>query len=154
LSQRSEKLISKTKVEVEVRLNDGTEMLGFLFVITNQQRISDLLNDGRRFLPFLGSDGLMHFLRTEAIATVSEVQQEVNLSVVVDPYQVLGVPANISDDALAKVYHDLCRQFHPDRMSQYELPKELVASASTMTVRIIDAYNRIKKTRGLTVRVN
>jgi DnaJ-domain-containing protein 1 len=149
---RSEHRIAKQKVQVYIRLEDGTEMVGFLFV-TSQQRVSDLLNDNRRFLPFLDLDGTTHFLRAEGISRVHELHQEVDPSSVTDPYEILGVPYAISDEDLAKAYHELCRQFHPDRMSQYNLPRELVASASTMTVRIIDAYNRIRKARAVAARV-
>lgn len=140
-------MINKRQVAVRVQLDDGTEMAGHLWV-TQAQRLSDLLNDGRRFLPFLDSDGLTQFLRTDAILRVQELQQAIDQAAVVDPYEILGVKPAIGDDDLAKTYHELCRQFHPDRMAQYDLPRELVAHASTMTVRIIDAYNRIRKSRG------
>ena len=144
--------VNKRKVLVQVQLNDGTELLGYIFVLANQQRVSDLLNDGRRFLPFLGSDGLTHFLRVEGIARVAELHQEVNQSIVIDPYEFLGVSASITDDELLNVYHDLCMRFHPDRVGQYDLPREMMATATTMTVRIIDAFNRIKKARAPTSR--
>jgi DnaJ-domain-containing protein 1 len=136
---RSENHISKRKIEVRVVMNDGAEMMGFMF--------------GRRFIPLLATDGMTHLLNVGSIARVCEISQEANAAVAVDPYDVLGVPYRITDDELAKAYHDLCRQFHPDRIAQFDLPKELVAAASAQTARIIDAYNRVKKLRAAAVRV-
>ena len=149
---RSENHISKRKIEVRVVMNDGAEMMGFMF-LSVQQRTLDVLNDGRRFIPLLATDGMTHLLNVGSIARVCEISQEANAAVAVDPYDVLGVPYRITDDELAKAYHDLCRQFHPDRIAQFDLPKELVAAASAQTARIIDAYNRVKKLRAAAVRV-
>ena len=40
------------------------------------QRVSDLLNDSRRFLPFQVSDGRIAHLQKSKIATVSQLVQE------------------------------------------------------------------------------
>ncbi|MBR4185087.1 MAG: DnaJ domain-containing protein, partial [Clostridia bacterium] len=31
-----------------------------------------------------------------------------------DPYQVLGIPRNASDEDIKKAYRDLVRKYHPD----------------------------------------
>ena len=53
---RSENRIDKWEIEVEMTFADGRQSLGYLFV-RPAQRLSDMLNDDRRFLPFRHSDG-------------------------------------------------------------------------------------------------
>jgi DnaJ domain len=142
-----ERRMDKWKVHVQVELTTGASLLGYLFIIPNQQRISDLLNDERIFLPFLGVDGVTRILRTSAIASVTELSQEARGSAYSDPYDVLGVSRSIDDQELSKIYKDLCRSCHPDRLASFGLPPEVVMSAHTMTVRVIDAYGRIVKER-------
>ena len=69
----SDEIIPKYRTEVQVELDDGTPLLGSLFV-KQMQRVSDLLNDPREFLPFLKSDGLMIYLRKAIITSVVEVR--------------------------------------------------------------------------------
>ncbi len=54
LSQR----LSKDKIDVQLELHDGTRILGALFTSQNQ-RLSDLLNDDRKFLPLAATNGLI-----------------------------------------------------------------------------------------------
>ena len=64
----------KTKVAVEIELGDGTLMMGSMFVAATQ-RLSDLLNDDRRFLPFETSEGVVVSLRKSVISRVTELNQ-------------------------------------------------------------------------------
>lgn len=54
----SEHKVLKTRLEVEVELNHGARLLGSLFT-KQMQRLSDLLNDSREFLPLQTPDGLI-----------------------------------------------------------------------------------------------
>lgn len=144
----SDKRIDKWAVEVQLDLDDGTRMLGSLFVMPQQQRVSDLLSDERQFLPFRGSDGLTYMLRKSRISRVVEVSQEAQeTDEVGDPYDLLGVSRGISDEELKRTYHNLCGETHPDRMRSMDLPHDMIAMAHARTVRIIDAYDRIVKER-------
>lgn len=146
---KSEHQFEKWEVEVQVELDNGTQLLGCLFVMPLQQRISDLLSDERGFLPFRSSDGLTHHLRKSSIARVVELEQDIDHDSITDPYEIMGLPRHVSDDELARTYHDLCRLHHPDKLVSLDLPKEHVAIAHSRTVRIIDAYHRILKERQL-----
>ena len=66
----------KTKLEIQVQLGDGARLLGFLF-IQQMQRLSDLLNDPREFLPFQSPEGLIIHLRKAAIARITQLDQAV-----------------------------------------------------------------------------
>ena len=82
--------VQKRKIEVEVKLNDGTDLMGALFVHA-QQRLSDLLNDQRQFLPLLTSGGMIVNLAKSWIAQVVQLDQRTDLDETDDPFEILGV---------------------------------------------------------------
>lgn len=137
----SDEKIPKYKVEVQIELDDGTPLLGFLFV-KQMQRISDLLNDPREFMPFLRSDGLTIYLRKATVTSVSEVKQEPAEEDVIDPYQVLGVSSFVNTEDLKQAFHNLCGHYHPDRLQSFNLPADFTEFANARLIRIIDAYRR------------
>ncbi len=57
-----EEKIPKYKTEIQVQFDGGDSLLGFIFV-KQMQRVSDLLNDPRQFLPFQKSDGAIDAYR-------------------------------------------------------------------------------------------
>ncbi len=66
-----------------------------------------------------------------------------------DPYLVLGITPDISDQDLKKAYRRLVRENHPDMMVARGVPKELVTIANEKLAAINDAYDRICRQRGL-----
>ena len=66
-----------------------------------------------------------------------------------DPYQILGVSADISDTELKKKYRQLIRENHPDKVIAEGLPQEFVDVANTKLAKINAAYDQIVKIRGL-----
>ncbi|MCY3986227.1 MAG: TerB family tellurite resistance protein [Candidatus Dadabacteria bacterium] len=64
-----------------------------------------------------------------------------------DPYEVLGVSRNISDEKLKNEYRKLVRAHHPDTLIAQGVPQEFVESANDKLAIINDAYDRIKKER-------
>ena len=66
--------VGKTKTEVTLTLANSWTVRGFIFTAP-EERISDLLNDPRRSLPFQNSGGTIVHLRKEAIAKVVEPRQ-------------------------------------------------------------------------------
>ncbi|MFQ6018677.1 MAG: DnaJ family molecular chaperone [Kiloniellaceae bacterium] len=134
--------IEKWQTEVQVELDDGTRLLGSLFV-KPMQRISDLLNDARQFLPFQTSGGLIVHLRKATIARVVQLEQEVEQDAITDPYEILGVSRYVSDEELKETYHCLCGETHPDKLIPLGLSPEFIKLANSRMIRIIDAYHRI-----------
>ncbi len=138
----SDEKIDKWPVEVEVNLNGGERLLGILFV-KPMQRLSELLNDTREFLPLRTTDGLIVHIRKSTIAKAVQLNQNVESGAIVDPYEVLGVAPRINDEDLKKTYHKLCSHNHPDKLLSLDLSPEFADMANSRLRRIIDAYNRI-----------
>ena len=142
----SEDKVWKDKVEVQVELDDGARLLGCLF-IKQMQRISDLLNDTREFLPFQTSEGLIVHLRKARIAKITQLDQAVKFGAATDPYEILGVSRRVGDEELRRAYHELCARHHPDKLVSLGLAAEYINLANSRIVRVIDAYGRIQKQR-------
>lgn len=66
-----------------------------------------------------------------------------------DPYTILGVPHDTTDDDLKKCYRKLIREHHPDALIAQGLPQEFVDVANEKLAVINDAYDRVAKERGL-----
>ncbi len=134
--------IPKYKTEVQVQFDDGDSLLGFIF-LKQMQRVSDLLNDPRQFLPFQKLDGPVVYIWKATIAKVTELKQQDEHNASSDPYEILGVSTSISDEDLKHAFRDLCNHYHPDRVQPLDLPADLSEFANARLIRIIDAYRRI-----------
>ena len=66
-----------------------------------------------------------------------------------DPYLVLGITPDISDEDLKKAYRRLVRENHPDTLIARGVPQELVTIANEKLSAINVAYDRIAKARGI-----
>lgn len=51
-------IVHKEETEAEIVLTDGTSMTG-VFYTMQDQRLIDLLNDHRRFIPYRDSEGML-----------------------------------------------------------------------------------------------
>ncbi len=142
----SEHKVWKSKLEVEVEFTDGARLLGSLFT-KQMQRLSDLLNDPREFLPVQTPEGLIVHLRKATIARVTQLDQAVEAGAGTDPYEILGVSPRVGDEDLRRAYHELCARHHPDKLVSLGLATEYIDLANSRIVRVIDAYGRIQKER-------
>ncbi len=149
----AEDKVQKRKIEVEVKLNDGTKLMGALFVHA-QQRLSDLLNDQRQFLPLLTSAGVIINLSKSYVFQVTQLDQRIDLDESDDPYKILGVSPSIAADELKTAYHKLCADNHPDRLQAMGLGGDFVDLANTRMARINDAYSRVLAERSAGAKAN
>jgi len=66
-----------------------------------------------------------------------------------DPYAVLGMPADATDEALRQAWLRLMRENHPDSLASRGVPPEFIARAGEKVARINAAWDRIKRERRL-----
>jgi DnaJ like chaperone protein len=64
-----------------------------------------------------------------------------------DPYKVLGVSRDASDDEVKKAYKQMAIKHHPDKVAY--LGEEMKNSANERFKKINTAYESIKKERGI-----
>ena len=66
----------KVAVEVKVTLTDGTALWGN-FYRNPHDRVLDVLNDDRAFLPFADKDGAVSFITKSAIWKIVPLEQNI-----------------------------------------------------------------------------
>ena len=66
-----------------------------------------------------------------------------------DPYEVLGLSQDVSDDRLKRTYRRLIREHHPDGLVARGMSREAIVRATARMAAINDAYDCIQKERGL-----
>ena len=65
-----------------------------------------------------------------------------------DPYVILGISRDDSDDDIKSAYRKLVRENHPDRLVAQGMPQEFVDLANERLATINAAYERLRKQRG------
>ncbi len=66
-----------------------------------------------------------------------------------DPYHILGISRDVSNDELKKRYRTLVKESHPDTLMAQGLPQEFIDVANEKIKAINNAYRRIVKERGI-----
>ena len=66
-----------------------------------------------------------------------------------DPYQVLGIKRDASNEVVKKTYRKLTRENHPDTLIAKGMPQEFVDVANEKMAAINAAYDQVEKERGL-----
>ena len=66
-----------------------------------------------------------------------------------DPYTILGVPRDASDDAVRQAWRRLMRENHPDSLASRGVPAEFVKRATEKVAEINAAWDRVKRERKL-----
>ncbi|MDH5637408.1 MAG: TerB family tellurite resistance protein [Nitrospinota bacterium] len=64
-------------------------------------------------------------------------------------YETLGANPADSDDTIKKRYRKLVADFHPDTIASKDLPEEFTKFANTKLSEINEAYDAIRKSRGM-----
>lgn len=70
---KSDEFVERQKTEVDLTLIDGTALRGNLF-ITQRQRLVDVMNDPRAYIPIELEDGSIKLVNKAVIGTVALIQ--------------------------------------------------------------------------------
>lgn len=68
---------------------------------------------------------------------------------IAEAYAILGVEQSAADAEIKKAYKRMMNQHHPDKLVARGLPEEMIAMATEKTQEIKQAYEQIKKSRGM-----
>lgn len=66
-----------------------------------------------------------------------------------DPYKILGVSRDATNDEIKKAYRKLIRENHPDKLMAQGMPQEFIDLANEKMATINAAYDQVGKARGL-----
>lgn len=143
--QYDQRKVPKSAVLAEISLADGSIVCGSLFA-PSQGRITDLLNDDRKFLPVETVEGEFVAIAKSAIQKVSLRSAQPTVYQGNDPWRILGVEQGISAEELKQVYRQLCLVHHPDRIRGLGLGTDYEALATGKMARINEAYVQLLKT--------
>lgn len=66
-----------------------------------------------------------------------------------EPFAILGVGENATNDAIKTAYRNLIRKHHPDKLIAAGMPPEFIATANEKMKRINVAYDTVCKMRGI-----
>lgn len=107
------------------------------------------------------SDGLVHGDELAYLEAISEIfgfdsvrfEQIASQHVLLptgnrDPYAVLGLAPDVTDEELRRTYRRLVAEHHPDRMIAKGVPEELMGLASAKMASINTAYRDVTRARG------
>jgi hypothetical protein len=144
----NEKFVFKKKLLVELELDTGTLMNGYLF-LGQTQRLSDLMNDDRTYLPFEDMDGGITIFTKGMARRVKPIEKAQTAAAGdgADPFAMLGVQKDATEVQLREAYHRKVQETHPDKLSNLGLSPELVKFAHERMARINEAYNKIRMAR-------
>lgn len=141
-----ESRVTKVKIPVEIERDDGATLTGFLFS-GQTTRLSDLMNDNRKFLPFETPLGKFSTIKKESILSVTPLKQARQVYGGNDPYRILGVSEETSFAEMKEAYLQLTTEHHPDKIRGMGLADEYVELANMKMSRVNEAFQRIAKLR-------
>ena len=64
-------------------------------------------------------------------------------------YDLLGCPADATDDAARNAYRMAAKKYHPDILRAGGMPEAEVRKASAMMAKVNEAWEKIRKARGI-----
>ncbi len=140
---QNHKHVEKQRILVIMQLTTGESMFGFVHA-GHSERISDVLNDPRAFLPFEDVEGerMIH-----AKTTIMRVYEICNVSrhfTHPDPYVVLNVSRSDSWEAIQRAYRQQMMLCHPDRYAHRDPPPAALELLEQIAQRLNELLDMIR----------
>jgi DnaJ-domain-containing protein 1 len=148
---------SKDKVNrapVLVTLSDGS-VVTVSMKLPLSNKLVDTLNTAEIFLDVMTLQGEQYFIAKSAIRSVRPMDvpktNQIDLDLQhdtqghFDPHAILQLDRNAPQEEVRKAYHRMVRLYHPDRISSFDLPEEMMEYARAMLVRINLAFEQLKR---------
>lgn len=120
------------------------ELLGALFHIAKADGVMH-----PEELKMLTNIGMIFGFDAHAFERIKHIHLGSDAAGGTDPYEILDIGRDASDDAVKKKYRELIRENHPDVLMAKGVPQEFVDLANEKMAAINAAYDRITKERGL-----
>ena len=146
--------VHKERVDVIVTMANGEVHHGKITCGLTPDLAGALNRDGL-FVEFTDMTGRSRFIAKSAVAEVEAAPMEGAPAMSrrfendsADPWTVLGVPKDTPFEAVREAYHQLVKQYHPDRIASAELPKDMQAYATAVLRQLNSAYEILKRTNG------
>ena len=68
-----------------------------------------------------------------------------HVTVADDPYLILGLSREASEEEIRRRYRELVREYHPDRHIAAGMPEEMIDIATERLQKVNEAYDRIMR---------
>lgn len=137
------KHVEKQRILVIVQLTTGESLFGYIHA-AHSERISDVLNDPRLFLPFEDVDGEHMIHAKTSILRVYEISNVTKLFNHPDPYVCLGVNRADSWEMVQRAYRRQMMLCHPDRYAHRRPPEAALEMLDRIARRLNDLLGAIK----------
>ncbi|MDX5361163.1 MAG: J domain-containing protein [Alphaproteobacteria bacterium] len=138
---------SKRRVRVSVERGDKGTVEAILF-LAQDERLIDVLNDERAFLPVETLLGKLLLVPKREITEVTPIDREGKpVGMTSDPYRILGLAPESTSEEVRSAYMTRIKAMHPDRVRAAGLCEELVQYATEQSQLITAAYQEISSAR-------
>lgn len=136
----------------------GREPMAATIFHVNGERVTDLLNDPRAFIPVRIGSGEMMIVAKAQIASITEIDEEQQTATedkltgkktsgAFDPYETLRISPDATHEELRAAFRARIKAVHPDTVASLGLDDDLSRAASHATQKIIYAYRKIMRER-------
>jgi hypothetical protein len=146
--------VNRSRQRVRLITFNDVIIEGDVFISYNQ-RVSDLLNDDRDFLPIMDSSGEMRVMSKRAVMEIqlieapAEEHSHENVVGLVsgNAHELLGASAGADDATIRAIYLDRIRSVDPELIQTLTENPDLIAAAAQLRSRYIAAYDAISHSR-------
>jgi hypothetical protein len=136
----------KLKHQAIVSLSSGEKITGFLFTAV-RQRLIDLLNDQREFIPFETEDGDVLIVAKKNIEFVKDDDKRATNGKTFSqgPYEVLGLSSGVSYAEVRNAFREIANANNPENLRKMGADETLLKQATTVFEKARQAFQEITK---------